>query len=77
MPRRSRTATPNGEPSYPAWKADTAKELQRRHGIAATAIAERIWTQFYVHKLTPKEAADRAEGVYRSTRPPDWVKRRR
>jgi hypothetical protein len=77
MPRTSRTATPNVEPSYPAWKADAVNELQRRHGIAATAIAERIWTQFYVHRLMPNEAADRAETVYRSTRPPEWIKRKR
>jgi hypothetical protein len=58
-------------------RSESASKDRDRHGIAATAIAERIWTQFYVHKLMPKEAADRAEMVYRSTRPPEWIKRKR
>jgi hypothetical protein len=51
-------------PPYATWKAEAAQELQQRHGLSATTIAERIWRQFYVHRLTPKEAADRAEMVY-------------
>jgi hypothetical protein len=53
---------------YATWKAEAAEELQGRHGLGATVIAERIWRQFYVRKLTPREAADRAELVYRHTR---------
>jgi TRAP-type uncharacterized transport system substrate-binding protein len=55
------------ERPYASWKAEAVQELQLRRGLEATAIAERIWTQFYVHRLTPKEAADRAEKVYRAT----------
>ena len=64
------------EPPYGSWKAEAAQELQLRHGLEATAIAERIWTQFYVHRLTPKDAADRAEIVYRRARPlMSWLKK--
>jgi hypothetical protein len=52
---------------YATWKAEAAQELERRHGLGATVIAELIWRQFYAHKLTPTEAADRAELVYRHT----------
>ena len=52
---------------YATWRAEAAQEFQRRHGRGATVIAERIWRQFYAHKLTPREAADRAELVYRRT----------
>ena len=52
---------------YATWRAEAAQQLQRRHGLGATVIAERIWRQFYAHKLTPREAADRAELVYRRT----------
>jgi hypothetical protein len=55
--------------SYASWKAEAAQELQLRYGLEATAIAERIWTQFYVRRLTPKQAADRAEMVYDRARP--------
>src|SRR5215208_6649325 len=40
----------------------------------ATAIAERIWMQFYVHRLGPKNAADRAERAYRGVPPRDAEK---
>jgi hypothetical protein len=63
------------EPPYASWKAEVAQELQLRHGLEATAIAERIWTQFYVRRLTATEAADRAEMVYRRARPvAPWLK---
>jgi hypothetical protein len=55
--------------TYPAWKAEASKELQRQHDIAATAIPERVWTILYVQRLGPKKAADRAEMYYRSIRP--------
>jgi flagellar biosynthesis regulator FlaF len=67
---------PERQQSYQAWKAAAANELKDRHGIDATAIAERIWTQFYVGRLDPTEAADRAEAVYRSTREPGWERKR-
>jgi hypothetical protein len=79
MPRsRSPHATMRDlESSYASWKAEAAQELQRRHGLEATAIAERIWTQFYVHRLMPKDAADRAEMVYRRARPlTSWLKKK-
>jgi len=40
-----------------------AKELQRDHGIALSAIAERLWKQFYIRRLGP-EAAERAATEY-------------
>jgi hypothetical protein len=46
MPQQSRAAALNLEPSYPAWKAAALKVLERDHGTAPTAIAERTWTQF-------------------------------
>ena len=66
---RARTAplrkAPNEQQGYPPWKAKAAKKLKDRHGIEATAIAERIWTHFYAHRLRPRQAADRAAMVYR------------
>jgi hypothetical protein len=65
------------EPPYTSWKAEAAQELQLRHGLDAMAIAERIWMQFYVRRLTPKEAADRAEIVYHRARPlTSWLKKK-
>lgn len=61
--------------SYEAWKDVAAKELQRLHGIEATVISEREWTKLYIRGLALEEAADRAERDYRSTRPPDWIKK--
>jgi hypothetical protein len=66
-----RHKAPNEQQGYPAWKAEAAKELKDRHDIEATAIAERIWTQFYVHRLGARQAAERASIVYRTSRPPD------
>jgi hypothetical protein len=76
MPRSSRPETRNVEPSYPAWLAAAAKDLQRDHG-AMTAIRERVWTQFYIRRLGPKEAAERAATEYNNSRRPKWVKARR
>src|SRR5215208_4490021 len=42
---------------------------------ATTAVAEQAAAR--CQDLAPEEAADRAERDYRSTRPPDWIKRRR
>jgi hypothetical protein len=60
---------PNEQQDYRSWKTNAAEELRERHQIEAATIAERIWTQFYVHRLEPKEAADRAAMVHRRTRP--------
>jgi hypothetical protein len=57
------------EATYPAWKSEASKELQREHDIAATAIPERVWTSLYVRRLDPLMAAARAEIYYRSIRP--------
>ena len=35
--------TPNEQQDYQAWKADAAKQLQQRHHVEATVVAERIW----------------------------------
>jgi hypothetical protein len=75
MPRRSHDRPSDAQPSYEAWKAVAAKELQRLHGIDATAIAEREWTKLYIRGLAPEEAADRAEREYRNTRPA-WLKKK-
>jgi len=50
--------------------------LQRDHGIALTAIAERTWTQFYIRPLGPKEPAERAATEYNNSRRPRWMRRR-
>jgi hypothetical protein len=60
---------PNEQKGYPSWKTEAVRELNDRHHIEATAIAERIWMQFYVHRLGPKEAADRAKGLIEACRP--------
>jgi hypothetical protein len=68
---------PNEQQGYPAWKASAAIELKERHRIEATAIAERIWVQFYVRGIDPREAADRAEIVYQGAQPPSaWLKKK-
>jgi len=70
MPRGRKAVLPGApESDYPAWKGAAGRELKGRHGLDATAIAERIWMHFYVRRLDPKEAADQAEMIYRSTRP--------
>src|SRR5215210_5136125 len=63
------------EPSYPAWKAAALKALQRLHAPAATVTPERIWTQLYIRRAEPAEAAASAGRQYHSTRPPSWLKR--
>jgi hypothetical protein len=69
---------PNEQQGYSAWKTKAAKELNDRHHIEATAIAERIWTQFYVHRLTPKQAADRAKMVYHRAGPmTSWLNKKK
>jgi hypothetical protein len=69
---------PNEQQDYSAWKADAARELKERHHIEATAVAERIWIQFYARRLGPSEAADRAKIVYRGAQPPSpWLKKKK
>ena len=60
---------PNEQGGYPAWKAEAARLLNRNY-LEPITIAERIWTQFYVRGLTPKEAADEAEVVWHRTPAP-------
>jgi hypothetical protein len=45
------------------------KALQRDHDIALTAIPERTWTQFYIRRLGPKEAA---AGLREGGAPESW-----
>jgi hypothetical protein len=56
---RARTAhlckAPNEQVGYPVWKAKFTNQLKRRHDIEATAIAERIWMQFFLHRLGPRQ----------------------
>jgi len=58
------------ESDYPAWKAAAGRLLKDRHDIDAAAVADRIWMQFFVRGLDPKDAAEQAEMVYRTTRLP-------
>jgi hypothetical protein len=36
-----------------------------------------FWTQMLLRNLSPEKAAELAAREYDSTRPPDWIKRRR
>jgi hypothetical protein len=65
--------------AYPAWKIEAAKELQRRHDIAATAIPQRVWANLFMRGLNPQATADRAEIYHRSIRPAGkiWRKTKR
>jgi len=64
-----RRKPPNKQEGYPPWRARAARELENRHQIKATAIAERIWAQFYARGLDPTAAAYRAQMVYRAIVP--------
>jgi hypothetical protein len=77
MPRQSRAASLNVEPSYPSWKAAAVKALQRLHERAAVVTRESIWTRAYILRLEPAEAAQLAAREYDSVHPPAWIKRRR
>ncbi len=70
--RRARKALPGRvlESDYPAWKSAAGKVLKDRHDIDGALVADRIWMQFYVRGLNPKDAAEQAEMVYRTTRLP-------
>ena len=77
MSRVARTAAPAAEPKYPVWKANAVKALRSAHERAAIVTPERLWTQLYIRRLDPTEAAKLAAREYDSTRPPDWIKRKR
>jgi hypothetical protein len=77
MPRQSRPAPLNLEPSYPAWKAAAVKALQKLHERAARVTRDGFWTRCYVRNLSPEKAAELAACEYDSTHPAAWVKRRR
>jgi hypothetical protein len=55
--------------TYPAWRIEASKELQREHDIVATAIPERVWASLYARRFDPLAAAQRAEVYYRNIRP--------
>ena len=74
MPRQSRTASRDAEPSYPVWKAAAVKALHRLHAPAAMVTRDGLWTRFYVRGFSPKQAAELAEREYYSTQPPSWLK---
>jgi hypothetical protein len=76
MPRQSRAASRDPEPSYPAWRAAAVKALQKLHERAARVPRERIWPRAYIMRLEPAEAADVAAREYDATHPPAWVKMR-
>jgi hypothetical protein len=77
MSRVARTAAPAAEPQYPVWKTNAVKALKRLHERAAIVTPERLWTQLYIRRLDPAEAAELAAREYDSTHPPAWVKRPR
>jgi hypothetical protein len=53
------------------------KALQKLHEGAAAIRRERIGTQLYIRRVDPAEAAKLAELEYWTTRPPEWIKRKR
>jgi hypothetical protein len=48
MPRQSRPAPLNPEPSYPAWKAAAVRALQKLHERAARVTGDGFWTRCYM-----------------------------
>jgi hypothetical protein len=77
MPRQSRAAPLNVEPSYPAWRAAAVKACQKVHERAAIVTRESIWTRALILRLEPTEAAELAAREYDSTHPAAWIKRKR
>ena len=49
---------------YEQWKARAAAELERRFGIEANKIPERIWQRLYTGNYFPREAAERARRYF-------------
>jgi hypothetical protein len=67
----------NPEPSYPPWKADAVKPLQKLHERAVRSTRDGFWTRCYVRNLSPEKAAELAAREYDAMHPPNWIKRRR
>jgi len=61
------------------WKDAAFAALLREHGINADAIPPRVWTKLFARRLSPSEAADRAEIYYHNIRPAGllWRKTKR
>jgi hypothetical protein len=72
MPRQSRAAPLNPEPSYPSWKAAAVKACQKLHERAARVTRDGFWTGCYVRNLSPEKVAELAAREYDSTQPPSW-----
>ena len=68
-PKRASKTLAAEHAAYPAWKIEAAKELQRRHHIAATAIPERVWAKLFMRGLGAQVTADRAEIYHRRIGP--------
>jgi hypothetical protein len=67
--KRSRTGRPTPPTtSFFEWKDRAEVQLERRHGVKATTIPARVWTQLYIEGRSPKEAAEAAVANY-NTRP--------
>jgi hypothetical protein len=70
MPRQSRAAPLNPEPSYSVWKADAVKVLQKLHERAVRSTRDGFWTRCYVRNLSPERAAELAAREYDATTRP-------
>ena len=46
--------------TYKDWFADATAILQDKHGIRATAVRQRTWTNWYIRGISPEEAAKHA-----------------
>lgn len=60
---------PKVDLTYPKWNAAAVRALERSHAISAGAIAERLWTNLYIRRRTPDEAAEDAAAHYRASTP--------
>jgi hypothetical protein len=68
--KRSRTGRPAAPTtSYAEWKDRAEVQLERRHGVKATATPARVWTRLYTQGRSPKEAAEQAAVSAYNTRP--------
>jgi hypothetical protein len=57
MARQARASALDPEPSYPAWRADAVRALQKLHWSAAAATRDGLWINLYVRGFSPEEAA--------------------
>jgi hypothetical protein len=69
MPRQAPASALDLEPSYPAWRADAVRALQKLQWSAAAATRDGVWTNLYVRGFSPEEAANVAEREYHSAHP--------